>query len=134
MATIDVKIPPSLYRKLDPKEYTKALQRGMSDATKIVMQEAQVYPPQRPNQKYIRTYKLRRSWNNRRIRITPSGVEGVIYSNSNDAPYNAYVQHPRFQAWMHKGRWQTTDDIARKRSKDVAKAIEDKIRQIAAKP
>lgn len=134
MSTITVNIPKSLYKKLDPAEYTRALQRGMSDATKIVMAEAQVYPPRRPNQKYIRTGNLRRSWNNRKIRITATGVEGLVYSSEAKAPYNAYVQHPRYQAWMHRGRWQTTDDVARKNHKQIAKAFEDQIKRVTNKP
>lgn len=133
-STIDVKIPASLYKKLDAKEYTQALRRGINQATKIVQDEAEVYPKKRPGQRYIRTFNLRRSWNNRRVTVRASTVEGRVYSNTNTAPYNAYVQHPRYQAWMHRGRWQTTDDIARKKQKEVARLVEDEVRRTVSKP
>lgn len=131
MATIDVKIPKSLYKQLDPKEYTKALQKGVNAGTKILQPEVEKYPPKRPNQKYIRTFRLRRSWR-RTVKVRASVVEGRIYSDENQAPYNAYVKHPRLQAWMHRGRWPTTEDDARAKKRDVMREVEREIKRIAS--
>lgn len=56
---------------------------------------------------YKRTGTLMRSWNGT-VAVGPERIEGVIGSNSNMAPYNAYVQSEADQSWfMATIGWQT---------------------------
>ena len=63
-----------------------------------------VYPPQRPTS-YIRTMRLGRSWTSR---VEKGGLRGVV---GNNTKYGPYVQSAEKQAWMHKGHWQTDEDV-----------------------
>ena len=77
----------------------------------------QLYPPQPASSRYQRTYQLRDGW------IMPSGFEANYaggfdfqFRIQNSVPYAGYVEGGKddtpHQAWMHVGRWQTTDDVA----------------------
>ena len=70
-----------------------------------------VYPPQRPTS-YIRTNRLGGAWTSR---IEKGGFRGVVGNNTKYAPY---VQSAEKQAWMHKGHWQTDEDVV-EAQKDV---------------
>ena len=73
-----------------------------------LMTRMKIYPPQRPGQKYVRTYRLQRNW-----RMEKAGATG--YRLLNRTPYTKYVVGSAFgtgQAWMHAGRWTTLRDAA----------------------
>lgn len=62
---------------------------------------SKAYPPERPKQRYKRTYKLQKSWRSTRV-----GSTSVEIANSQ--PYAKYPvgdARGQSQAWMHKGRW-----------------------------
>ncbi len=66
------------------------------------------YPPERPGQKYKRTYKLQRGW---RASPTPEGAK--IENVSGYATFVVGDPDGGGQAWMHKGRWWIAEGIIR---------------------
>ena len=71
-----------------------------------VIRVMQVYPPERPGQRYVRTYKLKRNF---RIVQKSKSTLGII--NRARFKGRAYAKYPigdargESQAWMHVGRW-----------------------------
>lgn len=84
--------------------------------------KATPYPPKRPAQTYVRTGKLANSW-----AVQKRGL--AKYDIVNRAPYAQYVVSKGNQAWMHKGRWWTVDQVLGQRSrrqaltKDLTRAL-----------
>ncbi len=83
-----------------------------------------IYPPTRPGQRYIRgrgatnrqgrviantSQNLGKRWTSE-INESGSGIEGRV---GNSTSYGPFVQDSERQAWMHAGRWQTDEDVAR---------------------
>ena len=56
------------------------------------------------------------------------GTIGAVFSsgavNEYGDRYEFYVQSREEQAWMHKGRWQTEEDVAEEKEPDVADILE----------
>lgn len=52
-----------------------------------IVEKAKVYPPERPNQRYIRTHTLRDNW-----RVEPRAASGLTVRAINDTPYAQLVQ------------------------------------------
>lgn len=92
------------------------------------------YPPELPNQKYVRTQNLERAWRNAQpeFQVIPTGFESSI---ANSMPYSAWVQGPPeddpHQAWMHKDRWKTTTTIADVRRVDIELDFEAALQLVA---
>lgn len=97
------------------KEYNKlAYEAGQSAFGAIrepLLDELKFYPPELPNQQYVRTYRLRRGWKAGIRRIKGNTYSLVI---SNDTEYAAMVvgslaqavsAAARFQHAIHQGRW-----------------------------
>lgn len=97
--------------------------KGMAQAVAIVTKQAKIYPPRLPNQKYIRTYKLKRGW--RSEKVTPT--RGVV--GNRGVPYAQYVQDSKRQAAIHAGRWNTEQDIAAQSEKRVNKIFNDIVKK-----
>ena len=114
MATITVDVSEAL-AKLDPRDMEKAIKSSLGDVGSEVQFEAQRYPAA-PKPTYDWTYTLKRGWTSK-----VKGWQAII---GNTTKYAPYVQDADEQAWMHRGRWQTTADIARKKAKDVVRIIE----------
>jgi hypothetical protein len=88
---------------------------------------AQVYPPERAGQRYIRTDTLKSNWKP----IAPRRAEGGwIAGAENDTDYGEYVMGDE-QANVHQGRWRTVDAIAEAEEANVASAIEAEIYRLA---
>jgi phage gpG-like protein len=115
MASITVDVS-EVMRKLDPKKMDKALEVALSGAADLVRAEIKRYPAPPAGSTYIRTGTLGGSWTKR-----VNGLKAIIGSNIAYAPY---VQGADRQAWMHKGRWQTTADVARSQAPYVKRFIE----------
>lgn len=83
------------------------------------------YPPPPSGSGYVRTRTLGRLWHQARPQISAQGqiLDARI---GNATSYGPYVQDPDRQAWMHQGRWQTTDDVVEARGR-VAKAYLDRV-------
>jgi|WetSurSiteA1Bulk_404760.scaffolds.fasta_scaffold35497_2 hypothetical protein len=78
-----------------------------------IVRRVKIYPPPRPNQKYIRTFNLRDSWE-----ILHYQERGYRIRNAARKPgggyYPTYVvgdSYGKRQAWMHVGRWFVARDV-----------------------
>jgi hypothetical protein len=85
-------------------------QRAFDQINEPLLDELRYYPPPRPNQKYVRTLRLRDGWTVE-YRRASGGFQIVV---GNKTPYAKFVvgslaqaraAAASFQAWMHKGRW-----------------------------
>jgi hypothetical protein len=81
----------------------KALAKPLNRSLAMLKKELQTYPPKRPNQKYVRTFKLKRSWH---FRSNDNKLGGRV--RSTNVSYNIYVQNFPTQAGVHRGRWNNT--------------------------
>ena len=88
------------------------------------------YPPELPNQKYIRTYKLRRGWKAFIHQIDPRSFAVTI---SNAVDYTSFVVGSlalaesvaaSFQADIHKGRWPLATITAKKAFADFLQGFD----------
>ncbi len=84
----------------------------------------QVYPPERPGQKYKRTFNYRRLVSRPQVRVTGRQVEAQIVQG---AEYSIYVRGDmdgKGQAPVHQGRWDTTKAIWERYISRVVKRIQ----------
>jgi hypothetical protein len=84
------------------------------------------YPPERPRQTYVRTGRLGRRWNVKRL------DEG--YTVSNSTPYTKFVVGSAYgtdQAWMHVGRWQLFRDVVDMEVDKLPQEISDAVIMVA---
>lgn len=92
-----------------------------------VVREVKTYPPERTNQRYIRTGRLGVSW------LIVSIDNG--YSIRNNTPYTKYVVGNAYgleQAWMHIStdqgrRWKLLRDVVDKHVSKLPKTIDEDI-------
>lgn len=73
---------------------------------KRVIKQMQDYPPERPAQKYVRTYEFKKTW---RIKPTPKGAR--LSSSFDKSMYVVGDAVGKGQAWMHVGRWLLFRDV-----------------------
>jgi hypothetical protein len=91
------------------------------------------YPPRPSTSNYVRTGTLGRLWTAAQpeFKALKSGFEARI---GNKTPYAGYVQGGKeddpHQAWMHKKRWQTTDQILAKHQPDIEARLQAAIEDI----
>ena len=76
------------------------------------------YPAKPGDSSYRRTGTLGRLWTQGRPRIVMSGhvLDARI---ENATPYGSCVQDPERQARMHRGLWQTTDDVVEQHAREI---------------
>jgi hypothetical protein len=84
------------------------------------------YPPERPGQKYRRTYRLQHSLGSY-VRPLPSEVQGVLTAA---VSYAKWVINKGTQAWMHEGRWWTLQGEAIKLVPRILKRLQDNVRRL----
>ncbi len=77
------------------------------------------YPRQRPT-RYRRTGTLGRRWTTRRI-SAPGMVGREVGNNTEYAPF---VQSAELQAYMHRGYWQTDEDVTRAEAPGIVRDVE----------
>jgi len=80
-----------------------------------------VYPPRPPNSTYRRTDQLMKAWTSL---IEKGGFRGVVGNNTKYAPF---VQSAERQAWMHKGHWQTDEDVIESVQDRIVKDFDDHV-------
>lgn len=91
------------------------------------------YPATRPNQKYIRTETLGRKITTEVRPVTGTRVVGVIGSDTVYAPWvisDKAVGKRGPQAWMHKDRWWTLQDVVRKARGKVKEIYQDALHKL----
>ena len=108
--TVDVS---EVVKKLDPKTMEKHLAVAIDGAADLIRADIKTYPAPPAGSTYRRTGRLGASWAKR---VDRAALRAVIGSNIAYAPY---VQDKDRQAWMHKGRWQTAHDVARRKAAEV---------------
>lgn len=108
-------------------------ERGMlEDSTTHFLGEMSRYPAPRPQQSYVRTRTLGRSWSRRPIVKISYGWRAVVGSNGNMAPYNRYVQDRDRQARIHRGRWRTAQTVAEQSTSQIQRFADARIRAALA--
>jgi hypothetical protein len=87
-----------------------AAQTGMEDAIKSMADILADYPPELPNQRYVRTNALHEGWVDTEPVFKPiaSGIEGSLH---NPVEYTPEVEGDATQADVHKGRWPTVGKV-----------------------
>ena len=74
------------------------------------------YPPERPMQTYVRTYKLPTGWIMEKIKDMSYAIRNVVI-------YSHWVVAEKYQAWMHKGRWWTAEDKMKKSIQEIWRSV-----------
>lgn len=105
-------------RKEFPDGARRELEQVVEQALRLMAGRMAVYPAQNPDAGYRRTRTLGRLWTQAspQMAVGVSVIEGRLL---NRTPYGPYVQDPDAQAWMHRGLWQTTDDVVDKARPEV---------------
>lgn len=103
------------------------LERASNAGLLSLIPLAAYYPPARSGSRYRRTGTLGRTWTSAHPLFDMSGnrFTGTI---GNNTPYAGYVQggvnDDPSQAWMHKGIWQTVDDVEKAGAPGVERQFE----------
>lgn len=97
----------AVIRKLGSVKGVAMLEKPMQESLYKIQSDMQAYPAQPSGTKYIRTGTLGRRWTTRIDRAS-SGLHGSVGNNTSYAPW---VQSQRFQATVHRGRWQTDQQV-----------------------
>lgn len=79
-------------------------------ALMVLQSEAADYPASPPESEYRRTGTLGRLWVTGVREIGGRGIN-LWFRAGNRTPYGPYVQDPERQAWFHRARWQTTEEV-----------------------
>lgn len=111
-----------------PQRFDTAMRGTLEDGSTFYVTQMKRYPPTRPNQQYVRTGTLGRSWSVRPITRTSSGWRVVIGSNGMISPYNRRVQQRDMQANIHRGRWQTAETVAEQSASQIQRFADARFR------
>ncbi|MCP4099154.1 MAG: hypothetical protein GY748_23270 [Planctomycetaceae bacterium] len=127
-SAIEISGLDELEKKLGRLESIEILKKPMTKSVLMVYGETQTYPPKPKDSNYRRKHSggLAGSWITD-VKVRAKTLIGVLGSRIS---YGPYVMSPRKQAWMHKGRWLTTDDILEKRRGDIVGDFEAAIRKV----
>lgn len=117
MATVTMKVEgvDKLMRHLEPKQYQRVVRQTMREATKLIKDPLQTYPPRIPTSPYRRTFTLMQGWTSV-VRQKAGWILGIV---GNRVAYAPYVQDKTRQAEVHQGRWRTVQDIAQAKADEV---------------
>lgn len=107
MTTITITGIEELFRKLDRVQAIETLVPPMQRSVYRVVNAMADYPPPPAQSRYVRTGTLGRRWTSKTTRQS-DGVTGTIGNNTS---YGPFVQSKAFQARVHRGRWQTDEQV-----------------------
>lgn len=118
------------------KPLIQPILRQTSDAALLsLIPDMARYPAPPPNSRYTRTGTLGRTWTAAHplFQVTENSFLGSIGNNTEYAPYvqKAGEEEPH-QAWMHKGRWQTDDDVLKQHEADLNARWDEATEKIAS--
>jgi hypothetical protein len=127
-----------LLKKLDRLgKLPQTLRPVIGQQQTMIQKKLQHYPPELPNQKYVRTEKLKRSWVTRPPTFTRGGIRAIIFSDgtarTKHGEYAPLVMDARRQMQIHRGRWQTTKSVAEDVAPGVNRAIKAAVDKELAK-
>jgi hypothetical protein len=114
------------FRRLEQGLSPSGMVSTVDSAAKYVHSQVPPYPAPPVNSRYRRTGTLGREIYDR-VRSLGSSVVGVVGSPTVYAPY---VIWRNTQAWMHRGRWWTLQDVLEKSRDGVVRIFEDAIRRL----
>ena len=97
----------------------EAVKKPVSESFQEMQADLKEYPSPPSSSTYRRTGDLRRSW--KRRTLPQAGVLGFVQSDLDK--YEHWVMNRRQQARVHRGRWQTVDDVAEKHEGPFIDAI-----------
>jgi hypothetical protein len=83
---------------------------------------ARQYPPPPAGSRYVRTFKLRQSWEDG-TSARGSKAVGIV---ATDISYGPYVRGDK-QAAIHRGRWRLLEDIAESKLSEIEQDIEEEV-------
>lgn len=86
----------------------------------LVIPDVKTYPPERAGQRYVRSFRLRDSWQRERARRQGGAV---VAAAANATPYAKWVVGTQDQAAVHQGRWRTQRRIAEENTPRVRLAL-----------
>jgi hypothetical protein len=98
-----------------------------------MLSELQFYPPKLPNQKYIRTYKLKQGW---KVGYSKINANTFAVTVSNDTDYTSFVvgsldinlsEAVKFQASIHRNRWPLASKTVGTRFDDFVQRLDEKL-------
>ena len=105
---IEVRGLERLVRRLGAFEVFALLRPAMIRGVARVVNAMADYPPAPEGSWYIRTGTLGRRWTQTQPSVSEGATE-LRVAVGNNTVYGAWVQNAQFQAWMHRGRWQTDE-------------------------
>ena len=126
MATITIRGIPELQAKLGKAAAIDTLRPPMQRAVYRLQRDMAEYPPQRTGSSYVRTGTLGRRWT---TSVTQS-FNGLIGTIGNNTIYGPFVQSERFQAGIHRGRWQTDQQVADRNERAIVADFADAIERV----
>ena len=110
---ISVNVDTTQIDRLSRDVNNKVQKVPMKKVLDWITKRMKTYPPVRPSSKYVRTGDHRKGV----VRLQRSkNSASVIFTdryNRKGRPYAQWVRDTRLQAGVHRGRWPTSDDIAR---------------------
>jgi hypothetical protein len=99
-----------------------ALQTPIWRSLLMMERELKVYPPPPPMSSYVRSGRLGASWNS-----MVTGNSGILQTN---VPYSIWVQSAQYQAFQHRGRWQTDEQVLRRLEPEIVRNFTDALRAL----
>ena len=150
MASITIDVSEAV-KKLDPRDLERHLTISLKGASDLVRDDVRRYPPPSRGPMKWKSEKQRRwffaalrrgeievpyrrgqspgserlgaSWTKR---VTATGTEFRATIGTN-VSYARYVQDSGFQAAIHKGNWQTVQDVVRRQAQPIKRFIEQSL-------
>ena len=112
-------------RKLDNLE--PVLRPVLFKSQRDIQKALKKYPPPPPASRYVRTFKLRGSWQIAPIQFNKNNARARIYSDGSArtryGQYERWVMDANQQARIHRGRWHTTKSVEEDFTDDVVRDI-----------
>lgn len=100
---IVIRGPDKLFKKLGNAQAVDRLERPMQRGVLRLQRRMQEYPPALASSAYRRTGTYGRKWTTR-VTKSGNGIQGRV---GNNVYYGPFVGSERFQARVHRGRWNT---------------------------
>lgn len=105
-----------------PEEMMHETEKSNALAVANMKADLMVYPPERRNSRYVRTYTLRTGWASAPI-TTDNVMDGMLGTKVtgivNPVEYTPWVQQKRTQTGWNKYRWSTVEDVVAKHSPSI---------------
>lgn len=119
--TITIRGDEEALRKLVAIEPERVAAEPLRKAAMALVGALARYPSPPSGSTYVRTGTLGRAW----VSIGAS----LHYVVGNNVRYATYVQGPE-QAWMHRGRWRTADEVAQGSVEQIARDIAEGVARV----